>query len=135
MSNFINFENLKLKKSKNQFLILPKDYKNKILPDLFSPVFLCNINELQDKWFSLINKQDNILNVTLDKELHKYKCIQCTKFFRFPDIIDVEFFEKNTDSSELAIYSRSKYGYYDFNVNKKRIYSWLNKIKKIIPVS
>ncbi len=49
-------------------------------------------------------------------------------FFGFPDLIDVETIETGEAKSTLAIYSRSKYGYYDFGVNKRRVETWLREL-------
>ena len=78
--------------------------------------------------------QNRIRNIVLDKKNYKFSCIQSTRVFRFPDIIDFEFLTISIDYSSVAIYSRSRYGYYDFNVNKKRVMLWLDEISRNISI-
>ena len=126
MSPFINFKNLKLKKTNNQYLVIPRQSEIELTPNIFSPIFECKVGNLQSYWFEVVNKQDGIGEVRNDERNYKFKCIQYSKVFKFPDIVDVEFYKIDEDLSTLAIYSRSKYGYYDFKVNKNRINLWLN---------
>ena len=134
MYKLINFKDLVLKNTRNQYLVLPKNFISKSKPNLFSPVFKCNVNELQSVFIEFINSQNRIRNIVLDKKNYKFSCIQFTRVFRFPDIIDFEFLSISIDYSSVAIYSRSRYGYYDFNVNKKRVMLWLDEISRNISI-
>ena len=134
MYKLINFKELVLKNTRNQYLVLPKNFISKSKPNLISPVFKCNVNELQSVFIEFINSQNRIRNIVLDKKNYKFSCIQSTRVFRFPDIIDFEFLSINIDYSSVAIYSRSRYGYYDFNVNKRRVMLWLDEISRNISI-
>ena len=128
MYKLTNFKDLVLKNTRNQYLVLPKNFTSKSKPNLISPEFKCSVNDLQDVFLKFLNSQNRIRNIVHDKKNNKLSCIQFTKIFRFPDIIDIEFISINLEISSIAIYSRSKYGYYDFNVNKNRINLWLDVI-------
>ena len=91
MSQFINFQNLKLKKTKNQYLALPEKIMYTSSPDVFSPNFICKVEDLKNSFEGVIDKQPRISKKFYDSERNKFKCIQKTKFFKFPDLIDVEF--------------------------------------------
>ena len=134
MYKLINFKELVLKNTRNQYLVLPKNFISKSKPNLISPVFNCNVNDLQGVFIEFINSQNRIRDIVLDKKNYKFSCIQSTRVFRFPDIIDFEFLTISIDYSSVAIYSRSRYGYYDFNVNKKRVMLWLDEISRNISI-
>ncbi|MAR79588.1 MAG: hypothetical protein CMM18_05110 [Rhodospirillaceae bacterium] len=134
MYKFINFKDLLLKKTRNQYLVLPKNFISISKPDSISPIFKCHVKNLQDLFLEFINDQNRIRDIKIDRENNKFRCIQYTKFFRFPDIIDVEFIEIDAELSAIAIYSRSRYGYYDFNVNKNRTKMWIEGISKKISI-
>ncbi|PPR77693.1 MAG: hypothetical protein CFH01_01412 [Alphaproteobacteria bacterium MarineAlpha2_Bin1] len=133
MSQFINFQNLKLKKTKNQYLALPEKIMYTSSPDVFSPNFICKVEDLKNSFEGVIDKQPRISKKFYDSERNKFKCIQKTKFFKFPDLIDVEFIKIKDNISSIAIYSRSVYGYYDFNVNRNRVKLWIEIICKTLP--
>ena len=48
--------------------------------------------------------------------------------FGFPDYIDIRMIEIDANTSTLAIYSRSKFGYYDFGVNERRVEALLRNL-------
>ncbi|MBL41112.1 MAG: hypothetical protein CMM49_00465 [Rhodospirillaceae bacterium] len=133
MSQFINFKTLKLKKTKNQYLSLPENSIFVSSPDILSPTFICTIEEIKTIFEEFILTQPRISSKFFDDQLNKFKCIQKTKYFKFPDLIDIEFIKIKDDVSSIAIYSRSIYGYYDFNVNKNRVKLWLDFLCKKLP--
>ncbi len=53
--------------------------------------------------------------------------VQRTKLVQYPDYISVKAVEADGGSA-LHIYSRSRFGYSDGGLNKKRILSWLKKL-------
>jgi uncharacterized protein (DUF1499 family) len=53
---------------------------------------------------------------------------QRSRLFGFPDRIDVEVVPDGEHSAMLAIYSRSRYGYYDLGANRRRVEEWLRRI-------
>lgn len=66
----------------------------------------------------------------LKSEGNRYQYVQRSFFFRFPDIIDVEFITHDKNQTALRIFSRSVYGHSDFGVNEKRIHTWLQYLKE-----
>jgi uncharacterized protein (DUF1499 family) len=54
--------------------------------------------------------------------------VQSSALFAFPDYISVKFIEINSDTSTLAVFSRSRLGKNDLGVNKKRITAWLKQL-------
>ena len=61
----------------------------------------------------------------------QYDFLQHSRIMRFHDSITVRFIPLRDTNSTLAIYSRSHYGYSDWNVNRKRVEAWLAALQRI----
>ena len=66
-----------------------------------------------------------IQSIKEDNQHYEYTFIQKTKFFRFPDWIDIKVYSIDDHTSTFVMLSRSQYGHSDFGVNKKRIEHFL----------
>jgi uncharacterized protein (DUF1499 family) len=53
-----------------------------------------------------------------------------SKVFGFPDYVSINFKNLDINKSSLSIFSRSRFGRYDFGKNKQRIQKWLTELKK-----
>jgi hypothetical protein len=58
--------------------------------------------------------------------------VQRSQVFRFPDIVSAEFVALGPARSSLALYSRARYGRYDFGVNRRRVEGWEARLAEII---
>ena len=134
MSLFINFQELKLKKTMNQYLVFPGHLEIKIKPNIYSPIYSCDPISLQKHWNKVVSNQRGVGDIVNDKKNYRFRCVQYSKVFNFPDIVDVAFYNFETGLSTIAIFSRSKYGYYDFNVNKNRINLWLENLNEYVTI-
>ena len=54
--------------------------------------------------------------------------VQRTRWLGFPDMITVEFYDRGRGRSNLAIYSRSRYGWSDLGANRARVEAWLDQL-------
>ncbi len=120
----IDFCNLVLPNKKNYFLLYKHTLSNR---QLASPTFPCNIEQLRAALDNLIKDEKRIQLVELQKNKARY--IISSKVCRFPDKVDVQLIEKTQYQSQIYIYSRSVYGYYDFNVNIKRVHRWIKSLQ------
>ncbi len=126
-----NFASLQRDEKPNSYLVCPKDYCHTKVDEI-SPVFKLNVINLQKKWQELINQQARIEVLSANNTEHNYQYVQRSFLFRFPDIINVKLIPVSSDTSTIAIYSSAVYGYYDFNVNKKRVEKWLNELRDMV---
>lgn len=111
----------------NSYLVCPRGYcHNKI--DEPAPIFNVNVKELQKAWDEVIQAQPRIQTLAANQTNHTFEYVQRSLVMRFPDTIHVALIPINEKQSTLAIYSESVYGYYDFNVNKKRVQSWITEL-------
>lgn len=90
-----------------------------------SPIFTLPWERLSDYWTEVISGQKRIETIVADPDSRRFVYIQHSPTFRFPDIVTVEFVQLGPDRSSIAVYSRSRYGHYDFGKNRKRVVKWL----------
>jgi hypothetical protein len=115
---------------KNAFLACPPGYCA-AAEAITSPVFDMAWDRLREYWLEMISGEKRILRALADPGSRRYVYIQHSPLFRFPDIITVEFVPLGPDRSSLALYSRSRYGEYDFGKNRNRVEWWLLLLEKI----
>ncbi|WP_448215088.1 DUF1499 domain-containing protein [Endozoicomonas sp. 2B-B] len=124
----IDFETLKLHEKPNQYLVLPEG--NFLAePHQISPVLNVSVTELQERFSDLAQSQDKLEVLRTSDDGQQVDYVQRTPFMGYPDTITVRFYSQGEDTSTLAIYSRSHYGYSDLGANKKRITLWLDNLK------
>ena len=112
---------------RNQYLVSPNNYCS-ARAHLASPTYDLSVEELRERWMTMIASQPRIETRKADEEAMQYEFIQRTKIMRFPDIITVRFISLEQRRSTLAVYSRSRYGRRDFGVNKDRVRAWLEAL-------
>lgn len=105
----------------NSFLL---NYANK-----GTETFNLEVNTL----FNNLNKiilNDNCEKVFGDINLGLITYVCRSKVFGFPDYVSINFKNLDINKSSLSIFSRSRFGRYDFGKNKQRIQKWLTELKK-----
>ena len=90
-----------------------------------SPTFAMPWERLRDYWLEMIADDRRLTKVDSDPERRRLVYIRHTPVLRFPDIVTVEFVQLPTGRAGIALYSRSRYGSYDFTKNRKRVERWL----------
>ena len=96
-----------------------------------SPVFPMPWERLREYWTEVISGQKRVETIVADPDERRFVYIQHSPTFRFPDIVTVEFVQLGPNRSSIAIYSRSRYGHYDFGKNRKRVGKWLALLEKM----
>jgi hypothetical protein len=114
---------------RNGFLACPPDYCS-VPAAVVSPEFDMPWDRLRDYWVEMISNERRLVRAA-EFAPRRYVYIQHTPVFRFPDIVTVEFVPLGPDRSSIAIYSRSRYGEYDFAKNRKRVERWLLTLRKL----
>ena len=113
---------------KPSFLACPPGYC--AAADIASPEFDMPWDQLREYWKEMIAENPAILVVS-EFEHRRAVYIQRSPIFRFPDIITVEFVALASERSSVAVYSRSRYGRYDFGKNRKRVERWLFLLQEV----
>jgi uncharacterized protein (DUF1499 family) len=96
-----------------------------------SPVFPMPWERLREYWTEVITGEKHVDTIVTDHGSQRSIYIQHSPTFRFPDIITIEFVQLGPERSSIAIYSRSRYGAYDFGKNRKRVVKWLALLEKV----
>lgn len=120
-----DFKTLRLSPKPNQHLVLPDGYPAAAAPHARSPVFPVDPDRLAAavKQVALAEPRTKLLSG--DDAARRYEFVQRSAVFRFPDFVSVEVVTAGEGRSALAVYSRSRVGYSDFGVNRKRVDRWL----------
>jgi len=125
----ISLTELRAPLPKVAFLACPPTYCS--ATQMASPVFEMPWDRLQEYWQEMIGSQRPMVLVASDLEHRRFVYIQHSPIFRFPDVVTVEFVPLGPDHSSIAVYSRSRYGKYDFAKNRKRVERWLVLLQKV----
>lgn len=122
----VNFQELERRDSPNDYLACPGGLCKKAKPDRVPPVFPIPARELKTRVDALLS---NAPRTEIDSAGDTHiVAVQRSLIFRFPDIIDIEVVAVEPGKSTLAIYSRSRYGRYDFGANRRRVEGWLEAL-------
>ena len=95
-----------------------------------SPIFDMPWDQLREYWKEMIVETAAILVVS-EFEHRRAVYIPRSPIFGFPDIVTVEFVALGPERSRVAVYSRSRYGGYDFAKNRKRVERWLFVLQEV----
>ncbi|MEO8558527.1 MAG: DUF1499 domain-containing protein [Rhodospirillales bacterium] len=120
----MDYSRLRLKRSPNQYLVAPPGITADP-PHRPAPVFDMPVEKLaaQFRAYALNQPRVTLIGVSIDGR--DLELVQRSKVFRFPDRISVRFLPLALNKSTVIVYSRAKYGYRDFGVNRMRIDAWL----------
>lgn len=112
------------------FLACPPGYCQ-VAEAISSPVFPSPWERLHEYWTEVVSGEKRLEEVAADPERRRFDYIQHSPTFRFPDVISIEFVQLGSGRSSIAVYSRSRYGQYDFGKNRKRVVRWLALLEKM----
>ena len=128
----LDLTQLRRRASPNDALVCPERTCQKAATDAAAPIFPVPAPELLRKvGLVALSEPGSAELACKDACDHAGRFVEYSPLFQFPDVIDVSVIEAGANSSTLAIYSRSVFGYWDFEVNKVRIERWLAALKRI----
>ena len=126
----VDFAHLDLPSRSNVYLMCPADpLICNVTADEASPTFALDPARLRDRWLEMVASEPRVHLAAAAKDRQHLVFIQHSAFFRFPDIVTVEFLPTGNGHSTLAVLSRSRYGHGDFGVNASRVGAWIAKLK------
>jgi uncharacterized protein (DUF1499 family) len=95
-----------------------------------SPVFDVDAARLRAAYLRLLAGEKRI--TPLFENPRRIALIQRSLLFGFPDIVTAEFIALGPARSSLALYSRARYGRWDFGVNRRRVARWLARLPRLL---
>jgi uncharacterized protein (DUF1499 family) len=125
----IDFDTLKVGIAPNYYLMLPRHIKAHARSDAYSPIFTVAVSDLVRLFLKAIRYEPKVTLLSFDKDKLQFDFIQRSLIIGFPDDITVRFYGYENQKSTLALYSRSRYGFYDMGVNKRRVQRWVRLTK------
>ena len=123
---FLDFGFLRLTSRPNQFLVAPKGL-TQAAPHEESPVFAVAFERLCNAFAAMIEGQPRVEVRVRSEDGRRWELVQRSRLFRFADDVSVRFIDNGNGNgtATLAIYSRSRLGYGDLGVNRRRVQRWL----------
>ncbi len=119
----IDFETLKPTWKRNKYLMAPAGMCQNAVPKLLSETYDVPVQTLHDGFMAMARAQPR--TTVIAEHSDGATLVQKSRLFRFPDVIDVQFFHIADNQSTLAMYSRAKVGMRDFRVNEGRVKVWM----------
>lgn len=117
---FLDFRSLKLPLKKNMCLLAPAGHCLASHPDVSSPTLNRHPTELFEELRRIVDDKHQWRQVVTDAATLRIKFVATTPFLRFKDDVDIEVVPIAAMQTSIAIYSRSRVGYFDFGKNRKR---------------
>lgn len=125
----LDFATLKLRWRPNQYLVCPPD-RCAARPHREAPEFDADPDRLEAAVLAVAGRQPRTGRLEGDNVERAYEFVQRTRLFGFPDYISVHVWPLPDGRSTLGIYSRSRYGWSDMGVNRRRVEAWLSGIRR-----
>lgn len=120
----IKFQTFQRRTTPNDFLVCPRDYCRAAVPDMVAGSYPLPASAAYKQIMKVLEAVPRTRIVA--ETSRRIQVEQRSLVFGFPDDIDIELIEVSENASTIAIYSRSKYGYFDFGANEQRARKWLD---------
>jgi len=127
----VEFEGLGKHSSPNQALICPDGVCKDEDRDLASPLYSVSAAQLRARMIEAVAQADDIERLDDDSDPLRLRYLARSRLMRFPDTVDMAFYNMGDDRSTLAIYSRAQIGKSDLGANMARVKKWLATIEDI----
>lgn len=143
----IDFATLERPRSPNTYLVCDAQTCRQAVADEEPALFDAPPDAVKAAWDRVIAAQLRTRETASDPAAGQYEYVQHSRFMRFPDTITVRFAagseagpetgeeagqgEAHSSSARtrLMLYSRSKYGYSDMGVNRRRAAAWIAALR------
>lgn len=122
--------NLQRPRSPNSALAGPADFRPE--PDIVLPLHAVPPARLFAALRAVAAAQPRTyLQASYDDRLEAH-WVARSAALNFPDLIVAEVSPRGNDAGALILYSRSRYGFSDFGVNRKRLISWIAALDRAL---
>lgn len=112
----------------NCFRMAPEGSTTEIIHET-SPVYSINPIELAQAFdeFALSQRATRRIAGLPPEQMLTY--VQTTERIKAPDYLTIKFWEREDGLTEIAIYSRSRFGYSDMGFNEARVRDWVKALE------
>lgn len=130
-SEIIQIATIKKTTKPNQYLVCPNDFCGET-SDRVSPVFDVSVDRLKAIMADIERNDDNFSKVNSGDGDRRQKYIMRSPFWRFPNLISIEYIPLENNQSTIAIYAQAQLGQSDLGANKAFIDQLLSEISSQI---
>ncbi len=114
----------------NRYLMLPPGFDAPANAHETSPVLAGPPNALFHRLKAIVDEEPRIQRLAEDRAGCRLELIQRSRILRFPDRISVAVMPgARSNGSAPALYSRARFGIWDFGVNRARIRRWVRALR------
>lgn len=124
----LEFESLRRPRSPNTYLVAPAGLCREATADREGPVFAAPAAQVHAAWLRVLAGQPRTSVLASDEDRLQVEAVQRSAVFGFIDDVSARFLPLPDGRTAVAVYSRSRVGRYDFEVNRKRVESWLGAL-------
>jgi hypothetical protein len=96
-----------------------------------SPVVALDADRLYWALMRVVTGAPRVTVIADDPRRRRVALLQRSAVFGFPDIVIARVVALAAERSSVALYSRARYGRYDFGVNRRRVEDWLARITAV----
>lgn len=131
MTNPIDFQTLERPSSPNTFLVAPTDLLGNTTADAPAPQFAQSPEAVFATLLTVIKSERAFSEIATDDAERAVRFVATVPVFGFKDDVDAVVIPIESGST-IAVYSRSRVGYSDLGVNKKRTEKLLAALDKAL---
>lgn len=110
----------------NQYLVAPEGYLTSETPDAIAPVFAKGTDEVFDAALSAVRDAQGAHGIEASQDKGRIRYV--AQVFIFKDDVDIAVLP-HPDGATIAIFSRSRVGYSDLGVNRKRVEALIGSLQ------
>lgn len=124
-----DFATLERPGSPNTWLIAPPGAVDALTPDIAAPALPVPAARLAAAWTETVAAQPRSEVVTVSNDGLQVEAQQRSALFRFVDDVSFRAVPIDDTHSTFIAYSRSRVGYWDIGVNRKRLTAWTDALQ------
>jgi uncharacterized protein (DUF1499 family) len=96
------------------------------------PVFKLPAERLFETWLAVAGRQPRTRALAVDPATRRSLHVQRSLMLRFPDLVRAQVVPLSAGRSGIIVDSRSRFGVFDFGVNRRRIEGWLSELAAVL---
>jgi uncharacterized protein (DUF1499 family) len=123
----LDFASFKKTWRPNQCLALPRGFLSAERADIESPILLASVEQVRVAWLAVLAAQPRTRSMR--EQGNQIEVVQTTALMRFPDTITMRTIDLGDGKASVGVFSRSRYGVRDFDVNANRVREWLQALQ------
>ena len=100
--------------------------------DAASPVFHVGAAKLWRAWMDFAASKPRMVLRARDEHDWRSLHVQRSAVLRFPDLVRAEIVALGAERSSLILDSRSRFGCWDFGVNRRRVLCWVHDLEQVM---